>query len=74
MCDKKKKDGSIQPIVVGSSLRKLSVKVGSRPIVQALGKELRPGPVGGLKLVGDARRQLMRPDAMPGIVATEGSF
>ena len=28
----------------------------------------------GSQQVGDARRQLMQPDAMPGIVATEGSF
>ena len=32
------------------------------------------GPVGGSLQEGDARRQLMYPDAMPGIVTTEGSF
>ena len=39
-------DGGIRPIAVGSSLRRLSVKVGSRPIVQALGEELRPVQLG----------------------------
>ena len=42
----RKKDGGIRPIAVGSSLRRLSVKVGSRPIVQALGEELRPVQLG----------------------------
>ena len=72
-CAIRKKDGGIWPIAVGSSLRRLSVKVGSRPIVQAFGEELRPVQLGS-QLVGDARRQIMWPDAMPGIVATEGSF
>ena len=36
----------IRPIAVGSSLRRLAVKVGSRPIVQALGEELRPVQLG----------------------------
>ena len=45
MCPKKK-DGGILPIAVGSSLRRLSVKVGSGPIVQALGEELRPVQLG----------------------------
>ena len=42
---KKKKDGGIQLIAVGSTLRKLSVKVGT-PVVQALGEELRPVQLG----------------------------
>ena len=66
-CDIRKKDGGIRPIAVGSSLRRLSVKMGSRPIVQALGEELRPVQLG----VSTSRGC---PDAMPGIVATEGSF
>ena len=45
-CAIRKKDGGIRPIAVGSSLRRLSVKVGSRPIVQALGEELRPVQLG----------------------------
>ena len=43
-----KKDGGIRPFAVGSTIRRLSVKVGSRPVVRALGEELRAGPVGGL--------------------------
>ena len=39
---RKKKDGGIRPIAVGNILRRFSVKVGSRPIVQSLGEELRP--------------------------------
>ena len=42
----REKDGGIRPIAVGSSLRRLSVKMGSRPIVQALGEELRPVQLG----------------------------
>ena len=72
-CAVRKKDGGIRPIAVGNTLRRLSVKVGSRPIVQAIVEELRP-VLGGLNKWGDARRQLVQPDAMPGIVATEGSF
>ena len=45
-CAIRKKDGGIRTIAVGSSLRRLSVKVGSRPIVQALGEELRPVQLG----------------------------
>ena len=45
-CAIRKKDGGIRPIAVGSSLRRLAVKVGSRPIVQALGEELRPVQLG----------------------------
>ena len=45
-CGIRKKDGGIRPIAVGSSLRRLAVKVGSRPIVQALGEELRPVRLG----------------------------
>ena len=45
-CAIRKKDGGIRPIAFRSSLRRLSVKVGSRPIVQALGEELRPVQLG----------------------------
>ena len=41
-CSIKIKDGDIRPIAVGSTIRRLSVKVGSRPVVWALGEELRP--------------------------------
>ena len=46
MCHKKKKYGGIRPIAVGSTLRRMLVKVGSRLIVQALGEELRPVQLG----------------------------
>ena len=36
-----KKDGGIRLTAVGSTIRRLSVKVGSRPVVRALGEELR---------------------------------
>ena len=42
----RKKDGGIRPIAVGSILRRLSVKVSSRPIVQVLGEKLRPVQLG----------------------------
>ena len=43
----------------------------SWPAIQALGEELtEAGPVEGLNQWGDARRQLMRPDVISGIVAT----
>ena len=45
-CAIRKKYGGIQPIAVGSTLRRLSVKVGSRPVVRALGEELRPVQLG----------------------------
>ena len=41
-CAIRKKDGDIRPIAVGSTIRRLSVKVGSRPVVRALREELRP--------------------------------
>ena len=41
-CAIRKKDEGIRPITVGSTLRRLSVKVGSKAVVQALGEELRP--------------------------------
>ena len=41
-----KKDGGIWPIAVGSTFRRLSVKVGSKPVVWALGEELRPVQLG----------------------------
>ena len=40
-CAIRKKDGDIRPIAVGSTIRRLSVKVGSRPVVRALGEERR---------------------------------
>ena len=45
-CAIRKKDGGIQSIAVGSTFRRLSVKVGSRPVVRALGEELRPVQLG----------------------------
>ena len=48
--------------------------MGSRPVVRALGEELRPVPSWESQPVGDVRRQHMRPYVMSGIVATEGSF
>ena len=45
-CAIRKKDGGIRPIVVGSTFRRLSVKVGSRPVVRAFGEELRPLQLG----------------------------
>ena len=60
-CAIRKKDGGIRPIAVGSTIRKLSVKVGSRPVVRALGEELRPVQNWGSHTVGDARRQRMQP-------------
>ena len=41
-CAIRKKDGGIQPIAVGSTIRRLPIKVGSRPVVLALEGELRP--------------------------------
>ena len=38
----RKKDAAIRPIAVGSTIERLSLKVGSRQVVQALGEELRP--------------------------------
>ena len=63
-----KKDGGIRPIAVGSTIRRLSVKVGLRPVVLALEDELSRSSWRS-QLVGDARRQIMRPDVMVGIVA-----
>ena len=45
-CAIRKKDGGIRPIAVGSTFRRLTVKVGSRPVVRALGEELRPNQLG----------------------------
>ena len=42
----RKKDDGIRPIAVGSTIRRLSVKVGSRPVVRALREELRPVQLG----------------------------
>ena len=47
--------------------------MGSRPVVRALGEELRPVQL-GVSTSKDVRWQRMRPDVMSGIVATEGSF
>ena len=41
-CAIRKRDGGIRPIAVGSTIRRLSVKVGSSPVLQAHGEELRP--------------------------------
>ena len=59
------KDGGIRPIAVVSTFRRLSVKVGSRPVVQALGKELRPVQLGvstsgGCKAAPHAARRYVR--------------
>ena len=45
-CAIRKKDGGIRPIAVGSTIKILSVKVGSRPVVRALRVELRPVQLG----------------------------
>ena len=45
-CAIRKIDGGIRPIAVGSTFRRLSVKVGSRPVVRALLEELRPVQLG----------------------------
>ena len=45
-CAIRKKDGSLRPIAVGSTIRRLSVIVGSMSIVQALGEELRSVQLG----------------------------
>ena len=41
-----KKDGGIRPFAVGSTIRRLSVKMGSKSVVRALGEELRPVQLG----------------------------
>ena len=61
----KKKDGGIRPIAVGSTIRKLSVKVGSRPVVRALGEQLRPvqfgvSTSGGCEAAAHAARRYVR--------------
>ena len=45
-CAIRKKDGGIRPIAVGSTFRRLSVKVDSRPVVRVFGEELRPVQLG----------------------------
>ena len=40
-CAIRKKDGGIRPIAVGSTIRRLSIKVGSRPVVRTLREEVR---------------------------------
>ena len=64
-CAIRKKDGGIRPIAVGSTIRKLSVKVGSRPVVPALGEELRPvqfgvSTSGGCEVAAHAARRYVR--------------
>ncbi|PXF39673.1 hypothetical protein BWQ96_10627 [Gracilariopsis chorda] len=41
-----KKDGGVRPIAVGNTLRRLAVKVGSRPMAASLGESLRPIQLG----------------------------
>ena len=53
-CAVRKKDGGIRPIAAGSTIKRLSVKVGSRPVVQALGEELSPVQLGSQPVVGCA--------------------
>ena len=55
-----------------STIRRLSVKVGSRPVVHALGEELRPGPVEGLNQWGDARRQACGQTLRQGLLPQKG--
>ena len=45
-CGIEKKNGAIRPIAIGITIRRLEVKVGSRPVAQALGEELRPVQLG----------------------------
>ena len=64
-CVIRKKDGGIRPIAVGSTFRRLSVKVGSRPVVRALGEELMPvllgvSTSGGCEAVAHAARRYVR--------------
>ena len=64
-CAIRKKDGGIRPIAVGSTFRRLSVKVGSRPVVRALGEELRPVQLGvstsgGCEAAAHAARRYVR--------------
>ena len=64
-CAIRKKDGGIRPIAVGSTFRRLSVKVGSRPVVWAPGEELRPVQLrvstsGGCEAAAHAARRNVR--------------
>ena len=64
-CAIRKKDGGIRPIAVGSTIRRLSVKVGSRPVVRALGEDLRPVQLGvstsgGCEAAAHAARRYVR--------------
>ena len=64
-CAIKKKDGGIWLIAVGSTIRRLSVKVGSRPVTRALGEELNPVQLGvstsgGCEAVAHAARRYVR--------------
>ena len=63
----------ILPIAVGSTIRRLSVKVGSRPVVQGCWRRAEAGPVGVLtRGGGDARRQRMRPTLCQGLSPQKG--
>ena len=72
-CAIRKKDGGIRPIAVGSSLRRLAVKVGSRPIVQALGEELRPVQFGDLNKRGMRGGSSCGPTLCQGLSPQKGS-
>ena len=63
-CATRKKDCGIRPIAVGSTIRRLSVKVGSKPVVQALDEELMVVQL-GLQPVRDERRQGLSPQKGP---------
>ena len=60
-----KKDGGIRPIAVGSTIRRVSVKVGSRTVVRALVEELRQVQLevstnGGCETAAHAARRYVR--------------
>ena len=46
LCALAKKDGSIRPIAVGCTLRRLATKVGARPLAVQIGESLRPVQLG----------------------------
>ena len=59
-----KKDGSIRPIVVGTTLRRLTTKVGLKTISHDLGEYLRPTQLGyssksGSKVAAHAARHYL---------------
>ena len=64
-CDIKNKEFGIRPIAVGSTIRRLTIKIASRPVIQALGEELRPLQLGvaisgGYEAVMHAARRYVR--------------